>query len=100
MSAAPQFSVIVATRDRAALFAEALRSVAEQTTEDTEIIVVNDGSSPEALSAYAAVLDAAQARLGPRLRSFSLVRRPRWSYSYCVMTLAAEVTLRLRPSPS
>lgn len=77
MNAAPQFSVILATRDRAALFGEALQSVLDQTFEDTEIIVVNDGSSPDALPAYAAVLEAAQARLGDRLRSFLLVRRPK-----------------------
>lgn len=77
MNVAPQFSIILATRDRVQLFAEALQSVMAQTTADTEIIVVNDGSSPELLPAYAAVLEAAQARLGARLRSFVLVRRPK-----------------------
>ena len=77
MNAAPQFSIILATRDRAALFGDALQSVAEQTFKDTEIIVVNDGSSPEVLPAYEAVLEAARARLGSRLRSCLLVRRPK-----------------------
>jgi glycosyltransferase involved in cell wall biosynthesis len=77
MNAAPQFSIILATRDRAGLFADALHSVMAQTAADTEIIVVNDGSSPEALPAYEAVLTEAQARFGTRLRSFVLVRRPK-----------------------
>jgi glycosyltransferase involved in cell wall biosynthesis len=77
MNAAPQFSIILATRDRAALFAEALQSVVDQTFDDTEIIVVNDGSSPDVLHDYEAVLEAARARLGARLRNFLLVRRPK-----------------------
>jgi glycosyltransferase involved in cell wall biosynthesis len=77
MKAAPRFSIILATRDRAALFAEALQSVVDQTFDDTEIIVVNDGSSPEVLPAYEDVLDVARTRLGGRLRSFLLVRRPK-----------------------
>ncbi len=71
----PLFSIVIATRDRAELFAAALDSVMAQDFDDTEIVVVNDGSKPESLPVYAAILDRAQARLGSRLRRFQLVRR-------------------------
>ena len=77
MSAPPMFSIVMATRDRPALFGEALASVAAQEQVDTEIIVVNDGSSAELRAQYEAVLERAQGALGPRLRSFQLVRRPK-----------------------
>ena len=41
------FSVIIPTRNRAALFEIALRSVLEQRFRNFEVIVVNDGSSEE-----------------------------------------------------
>jgi glycosyltransferase involved in cell wall biosynthesis len=71
----PLFSIVIATRDRAGLFERALDSVAWQDFEDTEIVVVNDGSKPDSLPVYAAILARAQQRLGSRLRSFQLVRR-------------------------
>ncbi len=71
----PLFTIVIATRDRAELFAAALDSVAAQDFEDTEIVVVNDGSRPDSLPAYAAILERAQQRLGPRLRACQLVRR-------------------------
>lgn len=73
----PLFTVVIATRDRAELFAAALESVARQDFADTEIVVVNDGSKPDALPVYAAILAQAQQRLGERLRSFQLIRRPK-----------------------
>lgn len=76
-SASPLFSVVIATRDRAVLFEAALQSVLAQTLTSVEVIVVNDGSSPEALPQYEAVLARARATAGDRLRSFQLVRRPR-----------------------
>ena len=75
MNPLPLFSIVIATRDRAALFAAALDSVADQHFGDTEIIVVNDGSTAESLAAYAGILERASARLGERLRGFQLVRR-------------------------
>jgi glycosyltransferase involved in cell wall biosynthesis len=77
MNRVPQFSIVLATRDRVELFAAALNSVMAQNMDDTEIIVVNDGSKPEALLAYESVLNAARAVLGSRLRSHVLVRRAR-----------------------
>jgi glycosyltransferase involved in cell wall biosynthesis len=73
----PLFTIVIATRDRAELFAAALDSVAAQDFTDTEIVVVNDGSRPETLPVYAQVLAKASERLGERLRAFQLVRRPK-----------------------
>lgn len=73
----PRFSVILATRDRPALFSEALESVLAQITNDFEVIVVNDGSSTEHLPAYQILWDAAKSRLGDRFQAHSLVRRPK-----------------------
>lgn len=74
----PLFSVILATRDRPALFAEALRSVLDQDWPDFEIVVVNDGSRAENRRAYEEVLTAAEPRLaGRRLGVHGLVHRPR-----------------------
>ena len=42
----PLFSILLATRDRPALFGEALASVLAQRFEDFEIVVVDDGSDP------------------------------------------------------
>ena len=71
------FSVVMATRDRPALFAEAIDSVLAQTHPDVEIIVVNDGSRPESVDAYQPIWDAARARLGERFQVHTLVHRPR-----------------------
>ncbi len=90
MDAAPLFSIVIATRDRAALFAAALDSVAGQDCIDTEIIVVNDGSKPESLPDYAAILARAQATLGPRLRSFQLLRRPKGHGSSYALNVGVE----------
>ena len=43
----PFFSVVMATRNRPALFRQALESVLDQSCRDIEIIVVNDGSASE-----------------------------------------------------
>lgn len=55
----PFFSVIIATRNRPALFGEALESVLIQSCENIEIIVVNDGSDVEHKSEYDLILNAA-----------------------------------------
>ncbi len=44
---APFFSVIVPTRNRPKEFSKALHSILEQTFEDYEVVVVNDGTSRE-----------------------------------------------------
>jgi glycosyltransferase involved in cell wall biosynthesis len=54
-SQAPFFSIIMPTRNRVALFCEALDSVLAQDCADKEVIVVNDGSTEEALSQYKAL---------------------------------------------
>lgn len=66
------FSVIIATRDRPALFRKAIDSVLCQSTSNLEIVVVNDGSAPEHRAAY----DAMENEYGGRARFFHLVRRP------------------------
>jgi len=71
-TAPPFFSVVIATRNRPALFRQALESVVAQASADVEINVVNDGSEAEHQLAYDAVLAA----VPRRVRSFSLVRRP------------------------
>ena len=84
------FSVIMATRNRPSLFAEALRSVLHQTCEDIEIIVVNDGSNEEHLPEYRATH-----RSGGAARSIpfsgSAVKRP-WA-ELCALTLAPPLAL-------
>ncbi|WP_395701264.1 glycosyltransferase family 2 protein [Aquabacterium sp.] len=73
----PLISVVLATRDRAGLFQEALDSVLGQRYDKLEIVVVSDGSSPEQLALYQPVWDAARARLGERFNAHCLVRRPK-----------------------
>jgi glycosyltransferase involved in cell wall biosynthesis len=48
----PTFSIIIPTRDRAALFERTLKSVFEQDLDDYEVIVINDGSTGRELDAY------------------------------------------------
>ncbi len=67
------FSVIIATRNRPALFAEALASVLMQSKPANEIIIVNDGSAEEHMPAYRATL----AQAGNRIQLHSLVPRAR-----------------------
>ena len=81
----PSISVILATRDRPALLAAALRSVLAQSLDNIEIVVINDGSDERHSQAYRGLLDAAATRLGDRLQGHWLVRRPRGhgqSYSF------------------
>lgn len=66
-------SVILATRNRPQLFAEALRSVVNQSVRPLEIIVVNDGSDESHLQDYARCLAAS----GELIRSYQLIRRPK-----------------------
>jgi glycosyltransferase involved in cell wall biosynthesis len=73
----PQFSVVMATRDRPALFAEALASVLAQRDVSIEVIVVNDGSNADAVAAYQPVWARARAQLGDRFQVHHLVHRPR-----------------------
>jgi len=73
----PTFSVILATRDRPGLFAEALQSVMDQDYPAFNVIVVNDGSSEAALEGYQAVWNAAAHTLGSRFSVHHLVHRPK-----------------------
>ena len=66
----PLFSVIVATRDRASLFAIALRSVLEQRFTEIEVLVVNDGSSEAQEPLYREVLEP----VADRVKLLTLVR--------------------------
>lgn len=67
------FSVIIPTRNRAALFAVALQSVLDQRFRGFEVIVVNDGSSEEHEHRYREVVAAAP----DRVTLLSLVRTGR-----------------------
>ena len=73
----PFFSVILATRDRPGLFAEALDSVLAQNHPDFEVIVVNDGSSEASLADYQALWTRAKTRLAERFSQYTLVHRPK-----------------------
>lgn len=73
----PTFSVILATRDRPRLFAEALHSVMAQDFPGFEIIVVNDGTSADHLEGYQAIWDQAAGSLRERISVHHLVHRPR-----------------------
>lgn len=55
----PLFLVVMATRNRPALFRNALQSVLDQSCQDIEIIVVNDGSTSEHQPAYESIIRAA-----------------------------------------
>lgn len=48
----PAVSVVVATRNRAGLLGEALTSIAAQSFEDFEVLVIDDGSGAATLAAY------------------------------------------------
>lgn len=65
----PFFSVIIATRNRPALFNQALASVLNQSLSDIEIIVVNDGSTAEYQIEYEAILKTVST---DRIRYFPL----------------------------
>jgi glycosyltransferase involved in cell wall biosynthesis len=60
----PAVSVVTATRNRPALVAEALRSIAGQSFGDFEAIVIDDGSDAATLAAYEPLLQ----ELGSRFR--------------------------------
>jgi len=70
-------SIVLATRDRPALFQEALASVLAQTHAAKEVIVVNDGSSSASLAAYQPDWAAAAHALGGRFQAHNLVHRPK-----------------------
>jgi glycosyltransferase involved in cell wall biosynthesis len=87
----PLFTVVIATRDRPALFAAALGSVLAQEGAAFEVVVVDDGSTEENRALYGPVLEAARARLGEGLRHRALPRRPRGhGQSYSLNTGVAE----------
>ena len=64
----PLVSVVIATRDRPALLADALAAVAAQTYRNWEIVLVNDGGEPVEDIARALLADRSA---GERLRVFS-----------------------------
>ncbi len=88
---APQFSVVICTRNRPGLFAAALESVLQQRHTDFEIVVVNDGSDAACQAEYGALLAAVQARIGDRLRSTTLMARPRGHGSAYTMNQGVEM---------
>lgn len=84
-----QFSVIIATRNRPALFAAALSSVLRQNCERIEIIVVNDGSDDVHLPEYRRLIEAA----GRPIQFHSLVCRPKGhGQSYALNFGVAQAT--------
>jgi len=52
MTCTPQFSVVIPTRNRPELFKLALNSVLAQHFDAFEVVVVNDGSTPDFLDRY------------------------------------------------
>ncbi|HEY0044115.1 MAG TPA: glycosyltransferase family 2 protein [Allosphingosinicella sp.] len=72
----PFFSVILATRDRPQLSAEAFDSILAQGCQDFEVVIVDDGTSEENWQQYQGWIEPARARLGDRLQVHRLVRRP------------------------
>ena len=71
-----KFSVIVPTRNRPDLFLEAIGSVLSQTSDDFELVVVNDGSTDEYLAAYAGCQALCRGRVGERAVFIDLPQRP------------------------
>ena len=69
----PLFSVVIATRNRPTLFRHALASVLDQSCQDIEIVVVNDGSASEHQPAYESIIRAADP---DRVRCLPLIPRP------------------------
>ena len=69
----PLFSVIIATRNRPALFGQALASVIGQSCDTIEIIVINDGSEKAHLPEYHRLID----RVRRPIQLHSLVHRTR-----------------------
>ena len=68
----PFFSIVIPTRNRVSLFREALDSVVSQSFSDKEILVVNDGSTGQALEEYRALESEY-----PGVRFLYLVHRPK-----------------------
>jgi glycosyltransferase involved in cell wall biosynthesis len=84
-----EFSVVIATRNRPALFAKALSSVLRQSCEGIEIVVVNDGSDEVHLPEYRTLIEAA----GRPVQFHSLVRRPNGhGQSYAINFGVAQAT--------
>ncbi len=82
-----RFSVVIPTRDRPELFSVALASVLQQSFEDLEVVVVNDGSSDENWSRYQTI----EALKNPRVTVVSLPRRPQGhGPSYAINSGAAR----------
>lgn len=85
----PFFSVIIPTRNRLELFKAALQSVLDQTFEELEVIVVNDGSDEAALAQYKAFEQTAPANVSFHYQ----IKRPNGhgqSYSMNTGVLVAE----------
>ncbi|MES1256098.1 MAG: glycosyltransferase, partial [Acidobacteriota bacterium] len=57
-------TVVVASRNRSDLVADALASIARQTLQNFEVVVVDDGSTAEHAEGYRTLV----ASLGPRFR--------------------------------
>ncbi len=69
----PFFTVVIATRNRPELLRLALDSVAAQSCEDLEVVLVNDGSDAE----YQGAIDALVAQFPRPVRQIILTRYPR-----------------------
>ena len=108
----PLFSVVMATRNRPALFRLALESVLGQSCGDFEIIVVNDGSSNEHQSAYKSILRAVDpvgcalllSSLGPKAmeaasRATLAPRKPTHHISASSMTMISGPTPTISAAP-
>ncbi|MGK7861152.1 glycosyltransferase family 2 protein [Falsiroseomonas sp. E2-1-a4] len=68
------FTVVIPTRNRPALFQQALDSVLMQQGVELEVIVINDGSDAEHEAAYGAIMDSVASS---PVRLHHLMRQPR-----------------------
>jgi glycosyltransferase involved in cell wall biosynthesis len=65
----PSASVVIATRERPELLQRAVRSILDQTLQDIEVVVVDDGSSPAAVESYRSGIFASDPRVSVHLAS-------------------------------
>lgn len=70
---APFFSIVIPTRNRPALFKQALDSAISQTFKNVEVIVVNDGSDDASMEEYQEI----ESSCPSNIKFFHLIHRPK-----------------------
>ncbi|MGR5459773.1 glycosyltransferase [Vibrio sp. PNB22_1_1] len=87
-SQVPFFSVIIPTRNRPILFKRALESAINQTFDNIEIIIVNDGSDDKSMKMYKEIESGCQANV----RFYNLIHRPKGHGSSYSRNYGAQVS--------